>query len=76
MVTKCPEDQDKKDATFFVVKGLAFDRDGWVSLELFTHPGAFVRNKGGEVWTEEKQENEAYLKSVTFRLVKPIPPQR
>jgi hypothetical protein len=76
-VTKCPEEADKKDATFFIVKGLAFDRNGWVSLELLTHPGSFVRNKKGELWTEEKkEEDEAYLKSATFRLVKPVPPQR
>ena len=72
-----PEEADKKDATFFIVKGLAFDRNGWVSLELRTHPGSFVRNKKGELWTEEKkEEDEAYLKSAAFRLVKPVPPQR
>jgi hypothetical protein len=76
MVTKCPEEHDKKDATFLVVKGLAFDRGGWVSLELFTHPGSFMRNKNGELWTEEKKEDDAFLKSATFRFLKPIPPER
>ena len=76
MVTECPGEGDGKDATFYIVKGLALDGDGWISLKLFTNPGEFVRNKQGEVWTAEKKDNEVYLRSATFRLVKPVPKLR
>ena len=74
-VTKCPDEADRKDATFLTVMGLASERDGWVSLELLTNPGYFVRDRNGEVWAEEKMADKEYLESATFHLVKPVPPQ-
>jgi len=73
-VTACPSDGDKRDASFFVRPGLASDKDGWISLELFTHPGSFVRNKDGEVWTDTKKDDAAFSESATFRLVKAVVP--
>jgi hypothetical protein len=74
MVTSCPDEGDKSDATFFIKQGFASDQDGWVSLELLTHPGCFVRTKEGELWAEAKKEDATFRESATFRLIAPVSP--
>src|SRR5262249_18249607 len=72
ILTRCPTEEDRQDATFSIAKGLASDRDGWFSLELFTHPDHYVTNEKDGVWVGKQKDDEQYRKNATFRLVKAV----
>ncbi|MGO9466964.1 MAG: AbfB domain-containing protein [Isosphaeraceae bacterium] len=74
VLTECPETLDKQDATFVVLKGLAQDRDGWISLGPLMFPGHYLQVRDGELWTGPRQQGADFPKSATFRFNKPVSP--
>lgn len=65
-------DADKKDATFFIVKGLAADVDGWLSLRSMSQPDRLVLAAQGEVKVLKRTGDEVFARNATLRFVKPV----
>jgi hypothetical protein len=63
-----------EEATFLVEKGLAGDKDGWISLGLLNFPRHFVRVRNGEFLTGPRQHGADFVESATFRFEKPVWP--
>ncbi len=75
ILTQCPEPTDKRDATFLVRKGLAYDGDGWISLGPLTFPGHFLHARNGELFTGARHGGVDFVTSATFRFAKPAYPR-
>jgi CubicO group peptidase (beta-lactamase class C family) len=74
-LTACPNPPDKQDATFLVLKGLAYDGDGWISLQPLSFPGHFLHIRNGELGTGPRHEGADFAVSATFRLDEPVSPR-
>lgn len=63
-VTNRSSDQDKDDATFRVVPGLADER--CISFEASNYPGYFMRQRNGEIFLDPGASDLSYREDATF----------